>query len=675
MSARIGVDIGGTFTDLLLYDEVNGEIRVAKVPTTPASPDEGCLHAVAAAADDAMVARTGLFFHGTTVGLNALLERRGTKVGMLCTRGFRDVLEIRRGDRSDSYGLFWQPPEPLVPRRLRLPVLERIGANGDVVEPVAPADIEAAARVFAEEGVRSVAIAFMNAYASGANERRAAELLRAAGYDGEISLSHEISGEYREYERTTTTVVDAFVRGRMARYLDRVEQGLAVRGFTGTALITRSGGGSMLFAEAGGRPFETIMSGPVAGVEGASKLAQRFDLGDLITADVGGTSFDTSLVTNGQPVLRFEGEIGGMPLQSSWVDVRSIGAGGGSVAWIDAGGLLRVGPRSAGAVPGPACYARGGEEPCTTDAALYLGMLGDGRFESGLVLDRALAEAALRRVAEPLGLSLDDAARGILAIAASAMGGAIREITVEQGLDPRGMTLLAFGGAGPLMATLLADEMHMGAILVPPHAGNFSAWGLLNADIVREAAQTRPMTLGPDSEGAVNAILAELFARVARRSGKEVEGEARFEATLDMRYAGQEHSLPVPVPLEDGRLAIAEDALRARFRDDYRRTFGIEMRTGVEIVSVRVRVRIVLSGNINVAKVDASSAPEGEIDGYSFQLGRRVPFRTVHRSTITDGVVIAGPAIVTEATTTTYVDAGYACRLDASGCLRLDRVA
>src|ERR1700712_2486762 len=382
---RIGVDVGGTFTDLIAHEPSTGAVVVGKQLTSPARPDEGVLEAIAQSLAPEALNDAQTFVHGTTVGLNALLERRGATVGLLVPAGFRDVLELRRGDRDDPYDLFWRAPEPLVPRHLRLPVTERVRADGTAFEPLDATDVTAAAEAFKREGVDAVAIAFMNAYANPAHEQEAERLLRDAGYEGDISLSHRVSGEYREYERTCTTVIDAFVRRRMGGYLDRLASGLTERGFTGGAFITRSGGGALSFPEATDRPFETIMSGPVAGVAAVTELVRLLQLGDVIAADVGGTSFYTCLVTDGRAPGLFAGAIIGLPVQTPWVDVRSIGAGGGSIASVDAGGLLRVGPRSAGARPGPACYGHGGTEATLTDAFVCLGIVQPGELADGRV--------------------------------------------------------------------------------------------------------------------------------------------------------------------------------------------------------------------------------------------------------------------------------------------------
>lgn len=668
MATRLGVDVGGTFTDLIFYDDETGEIHVAKEPTTPAAPEDGVLSAIDATVSEEELRATQYFLHGTTVGLNSLLTRTGAVVGLLATRGFRDILEIARGDRAEPYNLFWRQPPPLVPRRLRLPVTERIRANGQVFTPFEEDDVRAAVEIFKREGVESVAVAFMNAYANPAHELSAEQALRAFGFEGEISLSHQVSGEYREYERTATTVIDAYVRPRMSQYLRALEDGVRRAGFGGTCIVTRSGGGAMTFSEAEDRPFETIMSGPVAGAEGAGEFARRLELGDVITADVGGTSFDTCLVTDGRPQLMYEGEVVGLPVQTPWVDVRSIGAGGGSIAFVDIGGLLKVGPGSAGAVPGPACYGRGGTEPTVTDAAFFLGMLGEGRLASGIALDREKAEQALGPLADKLGFTVDEVAQGIMTIAAANMASAIRAITIERGRDPREARLMPFGGAGPLFATLLARELDIRVLVVPPYAGNFSAWGLLGADLTQTSARTRITKLGGEAITVANEVLADLFADVEARSA-ERDGAVR-EIALDMRYAGQEHTLTVEVP-GDGRIEIGAEEIGERFMAAYDQTFGHTMEEVVEIVAYRATVRTPLA--VRAAErpmVSSGNGSRGSIESWSFTRGERLPFAVLDRSEV-DESGVSGPAIVLEETATTFLDADFAARLGAGGALQI----
>ena len=673
MATRIGVDIGGTFTDLIYYDDVSGESLVAKVPTTPDNPDEGVVTAIGQAVPADRVKAAEYFLHGTTVGINALLQRRGAVVGLLTTQGFRDILEIRRGDREEMYNLFWTPPPPLVPRRLRRPVKERVRADGEIHIAQETADVREALSVFESEDVDAIAIAYMNAYANPVHEIEAEHALRAAGFEGEISVSHRVSGEYREYERTTTTVIDAFVRPRMIHYLRRLDEELAKTGFAGRLLITRSGGGSMTFAEAEERPFETIMSGPVAGAEGAGELARSLGIDNLITADVGGTSFDTCLVSGGRPQLMYEGMVVGLPVQTPWVDVRSIGAGGGSIAYIDVGGLLQVGPQSAGADPGPASYGRGGAEPTVTDCALSLGMLGEGKLASGITLDVGKARAAIEPIAAKLSFTIDQAAQGVMTIVTASMANTIREITIDQGVDPRQATLLAFGGAGPLMACALALELNIGSIVIPPYAGNFSAWGLLGADLTQAAARTRIMKLSDDALAEANDILKDLFATLEERQGPLKEGQLRSrEVGLDMRYAGQEHNLTVPMEAPGGVVTASAEAVLEAFTREYERTFRNTMEEDAEIVSIRATLRLPLPRRASEYKaVSAGSADAVEVEAYSFTEDKRQPFRIVARGSLGVGDTLEGPAIITEETATTYLDAGFEARLDASGCLFL----
>lgn len=677
MSTRIGVDIGGTFTDLICYDDDSGDILVEKVPTTPASPETGCVDAVKKAVPPDLLNKSEYFLHGTTVGLNALLERKGSIVGLLATEGFRDVLEIRKGDRGDWYNLFWVPQAPLVPRRLRLPVRERIRSDGEVLTEMEPADVLTALETFEREGVNAIAVCFLNAYANPSHELEVKRILEEKGFTGAISLSHQVSGEYRDYERTSTTVIDAFVRGRLSHYMAHIETNLQEIGFPGTCLITRSGSGSMAFSEAETRPFETIMSGPVAGAEGSAELSRSLGLGDLITADVGGTSFDTALITDGRPKLLYQGSVIGMPLQTPWVDVRSIGAGGGSIAYVDVGGLLQVGPQSAGADPGPACYDRGGTDATVTDAAFYLGMLGEGKLASGVTLHREKSEAALQPLAEQLDYNLQQTACGIIRIVGASMANAIREITIEQGIDPRSLKLLAFGGAGPMMGTQLANELDIDTIIIPPVAGNFSAWGLLASDLLQSAARTRQMELNDQAIEQVNQTLQELYGELQQRTGTRSNGEGIFrEVGLDMRYGGQEHTITVTPAALDGSINEDAEAIRKQFNEAYLQTYGVELDSNVEIVSIRAAIRQPLSQRKDflLPKTGPGGHKAGSINAYSFTADNIVNFTTCDRDALVTGQKYRGPTIIYEPTTTTYVDDGFMFQVISGDCLQLTRV-
>jgi N-methylhydantoinase A len=673
---RLGVDVGGTFTDVILYDETSRQVQIAKEPTTPSAPREGVLRAIVAVLPDGELPTVTNLVHGTTVGLNALLTETGARTGLLTTRGFRDVLEIRLGDRDDAHDLFWRPPPPLVPRRLRLEATERILYNGEVRVPLDLEDVRLAADVFAAEGIKSAAIVFLHSYANPEHELRAADGLRQFGFEGELTLSHEVSGEYREYERTSTTVIDAYVRPKMTAYLRDLESELKRKAFRGDVLITRSGGGAMTVPEAERRPVETILSGPVAGVEGAAALARDLDFDQVITADVGGTSFDTSLITNGQPHLIHQGRIAGLPIQTPWIDVRSIGAGGGSLAYVDVGGLLRVGPASAGAYPGPACYGRGGNEPTVTDAALILGMLGDGRLAGGLRLDGTKAHEALAVIADRLSADVEGAARGVLTIAVASMADAIREITVEEGKDPRDTVLMAFGGAGPVFGVLLARDLDISQVVVPPFAGNFSAYGLLSAERTQAIARTQIIPLRSDAIERATEIVLDLQRKVrGRQEAGNAPADYTVEVAADMRYVGQEYTLTVPLSLSGGELATSCDDLGRVFERSYENTFGHAIDEEIEIVVLRATSRAPVAKTLQPrAETNRSSFPptDGFKYAYSFARQEWLEFLNVHRSALRPQSCLTGPAIIHEDTTTTYLDAGWTCRPDDSGALLLD---
>ena len=673
MASRIGVDIGGTFTDFIVYDESGNKVIIDKIPTTPQSPEKAVVEVIKRNLSQKELEKIDFFLHGTTVGLNSLLERKGSKVGLLCTKGFRDILEIRRGDRDEMYNLFWQPPPPLVPRFLRLEIEERLFANGNVHKKINTEQVKDACNKFIKEKVDSVAIAFINSYTNKDHEILASKILIESGFKGQISLSSMVSGEYREYERTTTTVIDAFVKTRMSNYLNSLKKNLNELGYKGTFLVTRSGSGSMTFDEAEDRPFETIMSGPVAGAEGAGELSRKLNNTNMVTADVGGTSFDTCLIINGRPQIQFEGKILGLPVQSPWVDVRSIGAGGGSIAYLDEGGLIRSGPQSAGAVPGPACYGKGGIQPTTTDAAFYLGMLGEGKLASGLQLNKSLAEQALNSVGSQIGMSAFDAAKGILKIGSANMADAIREITIEQGIDPRELKLLAFGGAGPLMSNLIANELDIKEIIVPPYSGNFSAWGLLGADLLQMNARTKILRLSDEAISECNDILKELFKELEQRQKIDFSTSSQIkEIALDMRWMGQEHTITLKLEDEkDGNISMDTETLKNKFMEEYQKTFGSKLDTIIEIVSTRASLRVQLprkseSGKIDEVGIEVSNS---QIECYSFTEDKKIQFDLVARSKIDSKV--SGPLIIIESTAITYVDINYDVDKDSNGNLIL----
>jgi N-methylhydantoinase A/oxoprolinase/acetone carboxylase beta subunit/N-methylhydantoinase B/oxoprolinase/acetone carboxylase alpha subunit len=671
--SSIGVDVGGTFTDLVVLDHRSGRVRVEKGLTEHEAIDDGVLTLVTAACPSRALADTTALVHGTTVGLNLLLERRGARVGLLATAGFRDVLELRRGERARMYDVRFAPEAPLVPRHLRLPVLERIRTDGAVEQPLVAADVSEAAAAFLAENVDCIAICFLNAYCNPEHELLAAQLLRDCGFSGEISMSHEASGEHREYERTSTTVIDAYVRPRVSAYLGNLELGLRRLGLSGQLYVTNSGGGAMTFTDARLRPFETIESGPAAGAVGAAKLCSSRGIRFAVAADVGGTSFDTCLLENGRPAMAYEGRIAGMVVQAPWVDVRSIGAGGGSIAFVDEEGLLRVGPESAGSAPGPVCYAMGGERPTVTDAAAVLGMLGRETLAGGVQIDSDLARRSLEPLAHQLGLVSDAVAAGVLEIVCSRMADAIRELAGERGDDPREAALVAFGGAGPLFATLLARELEMRQAIVPVHPGAFSARGLLEQDLVRTAATSWLARLSDDALAQCAGVLGRLFERLGANASQRGEGE--LEAALDLRYVGQEYTLTIPIRIsQDGSVDERPTAIQSAFASVYERAFGHVLDEAIEIAGARAIVRTKL--RVSDAEPAFGHAYAGEqtprfAEVHSFAEGKRISFAILERDSLTPGSRLEGPAILLESTATTYVDTGFAVGVDSDGTLLL----
>ncbi len=666
MTTRIGVDVGGTFTDLVFYDEETASVRIAKGPSISQERDRNVLAVVRDAVPRDRLERTGFFVHGTTAALNALLERKCARVGLLTTAGFRDVLELRRGDRARMNDYRWVPPAPLVPRDLRLEARERIRADGTIDTALALEDVDAALEAFRAAEVEAIAVVYVNGYANPEHELATAQRLRAGGFEGEIVLSHAVSGEFKEYERTSTAVIDAAVRPIVVEYLRRLEAGLRELGIPGHMLITNSGGGAMSFAEAEQRSFLTINSGPVAGAVAAAELCAQLGHAKGIAADVGGTSFDTCLLVGGKPTITYGTEVADMPLQAPFVDVHSIGAGGGSLAYRDAGGLLRVGPQSAGAMPGPACYGRGGTQPTVTDAAAVLGMLATGELAGGLRLDLDAARAAVGALADEMGMELLDTARGIVTIASAAMANAVRAISLERGHDPRECALVAFGGAGPLFATLIADELSCAPVLVPVFAGNFSAWGLLDQDRVYAASQTVVAAVDEAGMALLRDTARELRERLASLGGDGDGdgGEAAIEVAIDARYAGQEYTVTIPFPETDDPAV-----LRAAFDAAYEQAFGHALDDPLECVALRVTQRHPLPPRAAAAHAAGHGAAPGTMEAYSFRSGRVREFATVVRETLEVGTRVPGPAIVTEQTSTTYVDDGSTAEIHPNGTM------
>ncbi|GLX97281.1 hydantoinase/oxoprolinase family protein [Herbidospora sp. NBRC 101105] len=666
---RLAVDIGGTFVDAMELDSRTNRVRFRKASTTPARPWEGVLNAIEALGTD--LSRVELFIHGTTLGLNAVLERRGGPTGIITNEGFRDVFLIGRGNvpPDHMYDFQYERPESLVRRRHTAGVRGRLDYRGRVVEELDPDSVRAAARTLVEEhGVHGIAVCFLHSYLNPAHEREAAAIIREAYPQVSLSLSTDIVREYREYERTSTTVLEAYIRPIFESYVDELEAGLAARGFGGRFLIMRSGGGSMTSSVAKTSPTHTVLSGPAGGIVGAAYLADALKRDHLLTFDIGGTSLDACVIERGSAVAAYEAQLEHFPLLIPTYDIRTIGAGGGSIAWLDRG-LLKVGPESAGADPGPVSYGRGGARPTVTDAAVVLGYVDPDRFLGGeMGLHAEAARAALEeQIAGPLGLPVESAAAGVFDVLLAKTVGAVRQITVERGHDPRVFSLLAFGGAGPLLAPLLAREMGIREVVVPFAPSGFSAWGMLSADIVGDFSRTVMATLDDIDLAGLDERFAEVEAEaVASLKAQGVPADlAVLERQLELRYLGQEHTLTVPV----GRDLDAE-TVRVTFEELHRARYGHAMGNPLQILNLRVR------GIGRADRPELARPPRREKDlaprrrrAYDFGVRALTDFVVYDRDDLAPGDAFAGPALVDEGTSTTVVPSGQRVEVDEFGHL------
>ena len=642
---RVGIEIGGTFTDFVSVSPDG--TRIAKVPSTPRRPDEGAFAALDAAgvAFDAM----DELVHGSTVATNAVLERKGARIALLVTEGFRDVLELRRQDRLRIYDLYYRKPESFVARPDVFEVPERVLADGRVDRPLDTAALEPALRGFLGGApFGGVAICLLNAFANPAHERALVALAQRVAPGLTVTSSTEVCREFREYERASTTVLSAYVQPVLDAYLSRIEARLAQGGFRGRFSMMQSNGGCVPAGAMRRNAVAALVSGPAAGVAGAIRQAGLSGVRDIITLDIGGTSADVCLIENGKPGLTRESQIEGAPVMTPMLDITTVGAGGGSIAWVDEGGLLRAGPRSAGADPGPACYGRGGTLPTLTDANLLCGRLPAGKtLAGGLVLDEAAARAAFAPLAATLGLSVEAAAESVIRVAVANVVGAIRLVSTRRGRDPRDYALFAFGGAGPLHAAEVAEELGMDRVIVPPGAGVLSAYGLLAADHSLFASLTRRCRVDAQSGDAARAAIGELRAELdAKRRELGLEDAGRLDIALEMRFVGQAFEIVVELPPEVLPMLTQADLLD-RFAEAHERIYRQRpdmSARAVEIVSWRVGMHV----------------PQPEVPGL-----------------LREGPPIAqpGPAVIEDSTATVWVPAGWHGETDAAGNLMLRRGA
>ena len=670
----VGVDVGGTFTDVFALDEATGVARVAKVPTTRPDQSGGFLAGIGALADD--LSDVSVVVHGTTAGTNALLERKGARTGVITTRGLRDVLEMRRRDRPRTWGLRGDFA-PVVPRDLRLEVPERVLADGTVREAVDVDAVRAAARALLEKGCEAVAILFANAYANPANEAAAAAAVRALWPNPHVSVSSEILPEIREFERFSTAALNAYLQPEVAGYLGRLDGALTGGGFGGEFLIVQSNGGVMGTDTARRLPIRTALSGPAAGVIAAAHIAGTAGFENVITGDMGGTSFDVALIAGGRSQLAAQSAVDfGLVVRQPMIEITTIGAGGGSIAWVDRGGLLRIGPESAGSVPGPVAYGQGNDRPTVTDANVVLGRIDPERPIGGALerLDVEGAGRALdRHVGEPLGLSTVAAAEAVLRVANARMAGAIRLVSIERGFDPKRFAFMPFGGGGALHAGALLAETGIARAIVPRYPGVTSAMGCVIADMRQDFVQTVNRAVDALDLDALRATMQDHvdagMALLDAARGRFEAREAAFE--LDMAYLGQTHSVAVPLPVRvEGRrvAATTQEAVAEAFDAAYRGTYGRLLDGGTRRV---MNLRSAVTGRR--PKFDlATLAPEG---GSTERVAtRRVHFGDAwHDTAIHDrlalpvGARIEGPAILVQPDTTVLVEPGLAATVDAYG--------
>ncbi len=673
-SLVVGVDVGGTFTDLFVLDEAAGTARIVKVPSTRGEEARGFMHGVARVADSAGAIAT--IVHGTTVGTNALLERKVARTGIITTRGFRDVLEMRRRDRPETWGLRGSFL-PIVPRDLRREVDERVLADGSVHTTVDLDQVRAEARSLLEAGCEAVCVFFINTYANPANERLAAAAVRAIWPNAYVTAAAEVLPEIREFERCSTATLNAALQPVVGAYLARLESDLRTHGFAGELLVVQSNGGVMSRQTASDLPVRTALSGPAAGVIACAEIARAAGFPDAITGDMGGTSFDVSLVANGEAALAAQTAIEfGMVIRSPMIQIETIGAGGGSIASVDASGMLQVGPESAGSNPGPACYGRGNTRPTVTDANVLLGRIAADRpLGGGLLaaLNSELSRMAIdTHVAQPLALDVYAAAEAILTVANARMAGAIRLVSIERGHDPRRFAYMPFGGGGALHVCAMMREVGVATGIVPRYPGVTSALGCVIADMRHDAVQTLNRTLDDLDIADLRQRLAELSASCQQRldsSGVRFDA-VREVVALDMLYAGQTHTLPVVLPDASAEpLTLA--SIRRAFEASYTAAFGrVLTGIGVRVMNLRY-ARIGVRPKFDLAVL----APQGEGDRTPlgtqrvFHQGQWWDAVRYARLTLPVGARVEGPAILEQADTTVWLEPGFHAEVDAFGNL------
>jgi len=676
MTLRMAVEVGGTFTDLVWMGD-DGEVRTHKVPTTPFDPSDGVIRGLEEALGRDLHRLTELL-HGSTIATNAVLERKGCRAGMIVTRGFRDLLAIQRQTRPNVYAVAFEKPRPLVPPELTLEVTERVDVNGRVLTPLDEDELLRAGASLVALGIESLAVCFLHAYRAPVHEQRARARLRERFPSLPVVLSSEVLPTFREYERVSTTVMAAYLLPLIDRYLGNLESYLRERGSRAPLFIMQSAGGVVPSEGVRARPVDMLQSGPAAGGIAATRVGSALGDQNLITLDMGGTSTDVCLVTGGSAEVVAEKEVDGLPVGMPSVDIVNVGAGGGSLGWVDAGGMLQVGPRSAGARPGPACYGFDGTEPALTDALVQLGWFRPEKFLGGRMPLRAdRAGEALSKLARALDRSILETSQAMIEIAVAHIHRSVRLVSVSRGYDPRGYVIYAFGGMGPVVGALVAEEMKVERVTVPPHPGLFSALGLLVADLKRVYRQT---SFAPVA-GGIEAEVAETFSHLRSAAVLEFEGYGRpmesiqWETWLEMRYRGQGFELPVRVELD--RLAReGKPYLDRSFHEVHVARYGTMAPTqNIELVNYRLVAQVESRGEILSRlgrEVTVEGSPRVETETVVFQ-GERRPCQFVSRASLPVGHSITGLAIVEEPTATTLVPPGWRMTVGAAGALMLKK--
>ena len=668
-AVRIGVDVGGTFTDFTVLDEATGKMTHSKVSSTPHDPSEAIENGIVALIPGGLDPESIVHFgHGTTVATNMVIERRGGRTGLVTTKGFRDVLEIGRQVRPNLFNFNERKPDPLVSRALRLEVNERLNAEGEVLTALDEADVHAAAACFREAKVEAVAIGFLHAYRNPIHERRAAEILRQALPGVFICLSSDVLPEFREYERFSTTVMNAYLMPRMDGYLDRFMSRARRVGVSAKPYTIHSNGGLMSTDTARLFPVRTCLSGPAAGVVGSALLGQAANRPNLITFDVGGTSTDVALIADGRPAYSADRVVAGYAVRCPMVDVHVIGAGGGSIAWIDSAGALKVGPHSAAAVPGPAAYGLGGLEATITDANIVLQRLNPvALLDGAMPIDRAAAHAAIEGIAERIGRSVEETAWGIIRIAVANMARAIRAVSMDKGYDLKPFALSSFGGAGPLHSSLMAVETGLGTMLIPESPGTMCARGVLLSDVSRDFVATRILRIDETSWSALQEVMRDLETQgMAWLDEESVTPELRLvHYVVEARYAGQNHEIRIEGALTDTTRFVA------RFAETHRAIYGYVLEDHpVEVVNCRIQAIGKVGQRILPVPDPGGTLAQALVDERDVYLDpqngwRRLP--VYRRSLIPHGVAFSGPAIVEELTSTAFILPGQAGKVDDFG--------